>query len=460
MKNIDMAEVPQFWKTMGTRVRRYVNTAAWLEYFSPRFFLVSAVGAVLFYALRRMDAGLIWAGLALGAVVVLLAAWTYVHRKNQYFDQKQAFAFMDSHLELKSSLSAAYEGISSWPESRKGVRYFRWKSPSLFLWVPMGAGLIVAACLLPLPAARAVDTEHWTKPPSILTMEKWIEDLEDMRGVNKEDVDKLSEKLDELLQRPTEELYKHAALEAAASLEEAMKQDLMQMAQNLKQLQKAMAPGLNENNQFDPSKLDAEALKKALDAMKEQNLRLSNDLSESSNGGNNDEKGGDNGENGQKQGEKPGNSPLNLSPDQIMGMSADELGELMQGLGDIASSMEGMGLEGLEDLLGDGEGEGEGEGGGGPGNGAPQRGRGDAPLTFGKEAPEMSLNKEKLETDPNAKAILGDKVGEEIGAHEVNEEEFNTESSGGIKTPGKGGQATWADRYTPDEREALKEFFK
>lgn len=450
-----MIDPPSYWKAIGTRLCRYINITTWAEYFSPRFFLMAALGALLLYAFRRIGIDPLWAAVILGLGLVFLVFWTYRQRKNAFFDDRQVFAFIDYQMGMQSTLSAAHEGKSPWPVQRKMENCVRWRSPALFLWVPSGMVLLIAACVLPLPVGNADPGTKWEKPPSIANMEHWVETLQQMKEVEQEDVRQMEQKLQELMQRPEQEMYSHSALEAAASLEEAMKQDITKFAQNLQQLREAMKPGSTDApDSPDGSKLDPQALKEALNSMKGQNLQLAQDMANQLADG---------------EGQEGNSAPMSLSAEQIMSMSPDQLKELGERFGDIASDIRELGIEGLEELLGEcedcqGKEEGEGMGNGNaqnPGQGAPARGRGDAPLSLGERAPEMDLNRQKLDKNPNAKVTLGEKMGEETGTHTP--EEVDSDGPGfsdGVKGASSGGQATWADQYTPAEREALKNYFK
>lgn len=451
-----MTEPSTFWKKKGARLCRLVNITLWAEYFAPGFFLIAAIGALLLYAFRRWEIHLLWAAAFCCLGMVIVAYLSYIKRKREFFGRREAFALIDYQLGLQSSLSAASEGQASWPEAGKTISPLRWRSPMLFLWIPFGLLLIGAALILPLPQGNATPPPVWEKPPAVAAMENWIETLEQIKELHQENIEQFEEKLEELNGRSAEEMYSHAALEAADSLEGKMKMDLQSFAQNLNSLDKALSEMLDGSMDRQSAQFDQQALQhamQALDSMKEQGMQLSEGSCNNP---------GEGEKNEGKEGGK-GNSPKALTSDQISSLSKEQLQNLQNSLGNVASEMQKLNIAELEGLLRNGnEGkEGEEDGKEGPGKGGASRGKGDAPLTLDEKAPELNLTAEGLERDPNAKVVLGEKIGEETGTHEAADSSRSKPgSTGSVSSPSSGGQAVWTDQFTPAEREALKDFFK
>lgn len=68
---------------------------------------------------------------------------------------------------------------------------------------------------------------------------------------------------------------------------------------------------------------------------------------------------------------------------------------------------------------------------------------------------------EGLTADKPNPPALGDKLGEQLGTHEVDPSKaVGPSSAGAIAAPAAGGEAVWVNRLTPAERAALKNFFK
>jgi len=252
----------------------------------------------------------------------------------------------------------------------------------------------------------------------------------------------------ELLQRPAQNWYEHASLEAADHLREVTAQDLQQLAQNLADAERAStALSASANGTGLP-----EAAKDSL----QQQLKTA---SESMQAG----------------GMQPGGDLLdalkNIDPSQLASMSPDQLKDLAKQLSQNAQALQealknspNLDLSNLpESRPSPGEGEGGSQGKGKPGSGGITRGPGTAPVTLATEDTQLATTQiESLQSPLDLQRLAtGDALSVTNGSAKTDPKTYQGPQTGGtITTPGDGGSAIWQNTLIPSERETLKRFFK
>jgi hypothetical protein len=162
----------------------------------------------------------------------------------------------------------------------------------------------------------------------------------------------------------------------------------------------------------------------------------------------------------------------NLDQEQLdqlrenMRQHADKMGQGGQGQG------EGGG-DWIDDLLneggegGDGQGQdgndnaGEGPDGEGNGNGGRDRGPGSNPNVLGGPSKNLETGEmEGLKSRDLNRTLPGDLLQLMDGEHEVREDKIGIRAGGEATNEGQGGDRVWKDSLLPDEKKALKQFFK
>ena len=85
-----------------------------------------------------------------------------------------------------------------------------------------------------------------------------------------------------------------------------------------------------------------------------------------------------------------------------------------------------------------------------------------APLMLADNASDVGLGISQGLTAADLKRLaLGDKLGTTAGAHDVDPSKaIAPGAAGAVASPAAGGEAVWVNRLTPNERAALKQFFK
>jgi hypothetical protein len=315
--------------------------------------------------------------------------------------------------------------------------------------VAIGAALLTAALVIPISKYQP-EAPRIIEPPSALKeVQDWIDNVKKNDAVNEESIEQVEEKMAELLQRPAQNWYEHASLEAADHLRDVTAQDLQQLAQNMADAERAAialaatAAGAGLPQAAKDSL--EQQLQNAAQSMQAGGMQPSSDLMD---------------------------ALKSMDPSQLSSMSSEQMKDLakqlaqnQQALQEALKNTPSLDFSNLpEGRPGEGEGEGEGKGDKeGPGKGGIQRGPGTAPVTLASE--DTQLGTDKIETLKNpldlTRLATGDALSITNGAAKVDPKNYQGPQQGGATaSPGDGGAAVWQNTLIPTERETLKRFFK
>lgn len=418
---------------MATRV----NFAGWLERFAPISFALSSAVAVALYACRRTGGPvhLMWIGLLVGLVVAAYVAWRQT--RINWYRTADARVLLEYTLGLDARLSAAAEGVASWPTRRELPLIVRSRSRAASGWLLAAAGLLAIGAWAPLinggdPLRRPVE-----KPPALAQTEAMLQALAELEVVDPASLAQLAAEVRELSNRSPEEQYSHSALEAADTLREQVMTAVNTLAQGYNSASGALAPFEGQPAAVGDERLPGASaqLGAALDGLRTGRLAGHPDLT----------------------------SLLKDAKNSLGRLSAEQIKQLRSRLNSASSQAGGVaGAAGPGARIAQfGEEAGKGEGSGG--EGGISRGRGDAPLTMNEMPSEKNDGKlTAISNEDFARLQLGDLTGIELGgAPQVDTTKTNPAGSAGTTAaPARGGDAVWIDRLSPADRAALKEIFK
>lgn len=432
------AESASFWQAAATRLAREINLGWWLAGWLPWAVAVGLVGtfAMLATRLRGGSPGWVWAGIVLMLGVAAVLAW----RRNRHRFETTASARvrLEEALGLKARLTAAAAGVGSWPD-RPAVQAldwpvrWRWQRPAA--WAAVVAALLLIAARVPMADARSARKHAIERPTDARVVDSWLDELAREQAVDERSIDRVRQRIAELMERPDEKWYEHASLEAAGTLKEQTAADLRELAENLAKAEQAAAK-LREMTDAVPEKLRealAKDLKLAALALELGDFKPPADLAELLR----DIQGRDLG---------------GLTPAECRGL-CKKLGENRESLRKALAESPEFALDAFAVL-------GAGQPGPLPGDGGVQRGRGDAELTLGPENDLGTKRKERVTQplDPD-RAAPDELLAVVEGEHEVDTEAYTGPQAGGTAKKGDGGSAVQVDNLLPGEQAAVRRFF-
>jgi hypothetical protein len=439
----------KYWQGAVRSFSRRIHLGWWLDHWLTLLIPVSFLGAVTTLCLRYwqdLTTQNALAGIGISLLLSAVAAVFWMRRDREPL--KATRIRLEDALGLKARLSAAASGIGSWPPARPAFPppvTFRIGRPTTMTTI--GALLLTTALLVPITRQQP-DTPRIIEPPSALQeVQRWLNNLQKNDATNPESIDQVEEKMAELLQRPSQNWYEHASLEAADHLREVTATDLQQLAQNLADAERAASAlaSSSEGSGLPQAAKDSleQALQNASQSMQGTGMQPGGDLIDTLKG---------------------------LTPAQLSTMSSEQLKDLAQQLAQNQQSLQealknspGLDLskipEGSSNKAGR-EGEGEKEG---PDSGKPKRGPGTAPVTLASEDTQLETNRiETLKKNLDVSRLAtGDALSVTDGSPKVDPKNDTGSRQGGTTaSPGDGGAAVWQNTLIPAERETLTRFFK
>jgi hypothetical protein len=238
------------------------------------------------------------------------------------------------------------------------------------------------------------------------------------------------DRIAELMERPTEDWYEHASLEAAGTLKEQTAAELTELMENLAKAEAAAAQ-LREMTEAIPQDVRdalAKDLKLAALALEMGGFKPPADLAELLR-------------------ELQGRDLAELTPGECEGL-CEKLGanrELL--LRALAKSPE-LDLDALAMLAV-------------PGEGGIDRGRADAELKLGEEHDLKTSRKEKVNQALDIERAAPDELLAVVdGEHDIDETAYTGPAAGGTAKEGDGGTSVEVDSLLPAEQKVVRRFFE
>lgn len=444
----------QYWESMTRKLARQVNASWWLEHWLPWLMGAGIVGSTTLLWLRWRAMGSVaiqwfWIALAAAGLVSMLGAWWWARRRFESVDA--ARVRLEDSLKMKTVLTAAHAGIVPWPAEREIVQW-----PLRTVWTRPAAVAIFTATMLalaawvPIPAAALARQRTIEKPAALEDVEKWMDQVRQQDAAEEESVQKVEEKVAELLQRPAENWYEHGTLEAADHLKEQTTDMLRDLARNLTEAERAAAALEAAGQALPKATRDAlsDALDSSLQGLKGGGMKPSADLMK------------------QLQGMSAEQLSSSLSPEQMKQM-ADALSKNRQALEDALNKSPSLNWDDMvSNMPGKGQGDGQGSGPDGSneglGKGGVSRGPGTGPVGLKQDPTKIDTTKpEQLQSQIDLERMApGDLITTTDGKHKTDESYRGPGSSGAAAKPGDGGAAVWQNSLVPTERQTLQRYFK
>jgi len=295
----------------------------------------------------------------------------------------------------------------------------------------------IFVCLgLFIPVSQASsDVLAPNQPPTWSQLEAEVDYLEENELFQNEYLDELSKKLDQLKEQSPEDWFSHSSLEATDAIEQAHRTNTFQLQKQMDTANRALNTLQHYSdrlNQEQKQKLQQQ-FKDALKGMQNGELKPNKELMD-------------------RLKEIDPNMLNNIAPERLEQLRK----QLRQGAEQLKQFSDGT----------PGEGNGEGEGsqddnGDKPGRGGVQRGPGTSPGVLGGEAADLKTgDHERLENKNNKNTRPGDLLETTDSLHDIDKAPTTNSSGGSTNNKGQGGNNVWKNNYLPNEKRALKKYFK
>lgn len=235
----------RYWDRRARQLKRRLNLGWVLELVRIPLMVFGFCAALILAAMRRGGVGE-WgcAVLFLAALIGVLGFGVWSARPF-WVSLDKAFARLDVAMGWNSRLSAARQGVGTWPEPPQSTvgsgaewRWGRVMSPWILLAV-----LSSTAFWVPRRAAHA-GRESVERPPSLQEAEELLAELEQNAVLAPENFEVFKDQLEQLKSKPQSEWYSHHALEAASQLKAEVESGARMAVEQLTRLEEALeAPG-------------------------------------------------------------------------------------------------------------------------------------------------------------------------------------------------------------------------
>lgn len=446
---MNQAVLERMWQRRAAALATRLNLAWWMERFNQLLLTGLPVLAVAILAIRTWrEAWISSAGiLATLAGLLAIGAFTaWLLARERFVTGGDGLVRLDERLGLHNRLVSASRKVGPWPVDDPAFDLstgLHWRTGRVLLPGVVSLLLVLAASLTPLPE-REVVPRNVVEPGAWDRMQEWLETLDAADFVDEKAIGEFESHLEELKERPEEEWFSHSSLEATDALEEALGQEIRDLANEMNTLDRSLSTleSYDSESGSEARQEAAREMEAALDSLGQGGLPLNEDL----------------------QKELGEIDPSSLGKATVGGLSQEALEALQSQLGKSLEALGSLeGLPGLEegmamgaDLPGFGEGEGEG-----PGKGGISRGRGDAPLFFGEEADQLGTsNIEGVRNEDLSRATLGETIGLGETERKLDQTAAGPVAGGAAASLGQGGEAVSRQPLLPDEQAVLKRFFK
>ena len=432
-----------YWRRASLALRWQVNIGWVLDRMALPWVigtLIASVGVLCvryFYPSFSSNMGLA----VMGGVFLFSIFIGLLRAQGRLETEQSSLVRLESHLGLNSALSSAAQGVCAWPPVPESAsRPLRWNWKYLLIPIAGVALLSLAAVYLPLAERK--------QKPTIAAPREWqalmekLNELEEEELIEQDYVEEMQKKLEQLQAQDPEDWYKHSSLEACDTLAKEHGQQARQLGEVASEAQQALdiisksgEQGLTEEQ---AQKLQ-EQLREAAKQMSENGLKPNEEMREML----------------QQLGE-------NVGGQQPPQMSAEEMQEIQDALDSLNEIAEGQSGEGGKD----------GQPGQSPGNnkrkdpkeinGVPEEdGYWETNRELGEEADKYKAQAEgALRSQDLSRSVPGELIEISQGEHEVDTTSTATQAGGATDHAGRGGSTTHQSNYLPEEKRALKNFFK
>ena len=440
MEPLSQSYHQQTWTNHARATAKKLNLAWWIEKLNIPLTITALLVTVYILTARYFDQlpGLLMLITSLVTIIMLIGLICWKFSKPAFESADQSLVRIEEKMKLRNALSAAKAGVTPWPEAPKEIQAgINWNWPRTILPSLSSILIIAAAFIIPI-GSHAEELQNHASPDARDSLEQALAELKDEEIIQEDYIEELEEKIDELKEQDPNEWFSHSSLEAVDNLtqnHDAASKDLQRNLENAERtLQNLQKHGDKLNQQTRENLLDE--FGKAVENMDTGAMKPNQELL---------------------------NQLKQIDPKQLNELNEEQLNQLRANMRKMAEKLKQQQHgNNHEDEADEGKGEGErDENNQGPGQGDIKRGPDHAPDMLGNKADEMKLNKvERLHSQDLSNTLPGDLLETTEGEHEIDLSDSKIRSGGDTQNTGKGGERVWKNSLLPDEKKAIKNFFK
>ena len=216
------------WTKFAKRIRAKIFIGDLFESFNKYLIVLSVTFSLVFIVLKKFsilkfDQVNFYLILAVSFFASLAFILSLVKANKKKLAYADIFAMIDLRLGLNSSLSAASEGIASYPPFQKDCSlkynfvYPRLFSPSLFAILLIGYSFSYQN----LNNMNLIESDKFGLPTDLQKLDNLKEELDNQNIFADEDIEDLKSQMESIVEENKDNLYEHSTLEAANELKEA-----------------------------------------------------------------------------------------------------------------------------------------------------------------------------------------------------------------------------------------------
>lgn len=436
-----MAEEDQ-WRLIAQRTSRKINCAWWLQILATPLLVIALLIACSVLILRRELDAIPTLPLLLGSLGLILATAliSWLAARKQFENAQQSLVRIESSMRMRNALTAADHGITRWPAVptmiNDGVQW-HWKR----LLTPVIGATLIIACGWVIPIHAKSDTTIPSQQPTAWNeLDASLDQLDNQDIVQEDYIEEMRQKLEKLREQSPDEWFSHSTLEATDHLQENHVNEQQNLKTNLQRAERSLNTLQSQAGKMNPAQQKRllneydQAVKKMQQGVMQPNQKLLNQLK-------------------------------NLDPNQLNKLTKEQVDQIRenmrrhsQGLGQKGKQKQPG--EGEDDWMNDEQGE-DNEDGQKGGRGGINRGPGTAPRVLGQPHDDTGTGKHQgLKSGDLSQALPGDLLQTSDAQHNVDKTSHGPSSGGNSDSKGDGGDRVWKDSLMPNEKKALKKFFK
>jgi len=438
------------WTSHARTVSKKLNLAWWIERLNLPL-VIAAILATTSILLARYFDCLPSSTLTISLLVATLGSiglFCWLLAKKKFETHAESLVRIESNMKLRNALSAAKAGVAAWPEPPTEIEAgVSWHWQRTLLPSISSILIIISAFFLPI-GSHADEISKHPAPDARNNLEQKLTELREENIVQEDYIEEIEKDIVELKKKDPQEWFSHSSLEALDNLKQRHDSAANELQREIKNAERAL-----------------QSLQKHGDKMNQQTKEnLLNEFGKAV-------------ENLNTGAMKPNQELLDqlkqIDPNQLGQLDQEQLNQLRENMRKMAEKLKQQ--RGNEDGGNGNDNKGKGGGnptdgneqsdsnepGKSPGNGGITRGLNHAPDMLGDEMDKLDVEKqERLKSRDLSNTLPGDLLETTDGEHEIDKTQTKIRSGGNTENKGSGGERIWQNSLLPDEKKALKDFFK